>query len=135
MRNVQVQVEQDLSTEVWTARIPEFGLAIGGAGDQGSICHSVAGCIASAKAAHHYGDAVVVASPAGDGITVSIYTRKDFGVGYAVTTEQFAQIQAKQNELFESLPWGSTVCVIRQQRIDPRTLDQELAELYEKFRK
>lgn len=135
MRNVQVQVAQNLSTEEWTARIPEFGLTIGGTGDQGSICHSVAGYIASAKAAHHYGDAVVVASPAEDGITASIYTRKDFGVSYAVTTEQFTQIQAKQNELFESLPSGAAVCVIRQHRIDPRTLDQELAELYKKFRK
>lgn len=135
MRNIQVQIAHNPSTKVWTVQLPELELTIGGAGDQSAICDSVAGCIASAKAAHHYGDAVVVASPTEDGITASIYTREDFGVGYAVTIEQFTQIQAKQNELFKSLPSGSALCVIRQQRVDPRTLDRELTELYNKFRK
>ncbi|SHY23876.1 Uncharacterised protein [Mycobacteroides abscessus subsp. abscessus] len=136
MRNVQVQVAQNPSTEVWTVHIPEFGLTIGGAGDRSSICHSVAGCIASAKAAHHSGDVAVVASPAEEGVIASIYTREDLGGGVVMaTSESFAQRENAMTEFYKSLVEGSVVCVIRPQRIDPRALDKELDELYKKFRK
>lgn len=136
MRDIQVHVESNRSTEVWTVQIPELGLTFGGAGDKSTLCHSVAGSIASAKGAHRFGDAVVVASPAADGVTASIYTREDLGVGFVMAaTENFAQRENSLKELFTGLAEGAVLCVIRPQPIDPRALDRELDELYKKFRK
>ncbi|MBE5502638.1 Uncharacterised protein [Mycobacteroides abscessus subsp. massiliense] len=134
MRNVQVQVALDRSTEVWTVHIPEFGLTIGGAGGRSAICHSVAGCIASAKAAHQYGDVAVVASPAEEGVTASIYTHQDLGgVLVMATSENVAQRQNRLTELYKSLVNGSVLCVIRPQRIDPSALDRDLEQLYARW--
>lgn len=134
MRNVQVQVDSNRSTEVWTARMPELGLTIGGAGDKNSICYSVAGCIASAKTALRYGDVAVVASPAEDGVTASIYTLEDLGGLVAMATpENFAQRENSLTELYQSLVVGSVLCVIRPQRIDPSALDRDLEQLYARW--
>ncbi|WP_132889416.1 hypothetical protein [Mycobacteroides abscessus] len=76
----------------------------------------------------------VVASPAEEGVTASIYTHQDLGgVLVMATSENVAQRQNRLTELYKSLVNGSVLCVIRPQRIDPSALDRDLEQLYARW--